>query len=720
MAAMKRSFPLPLAVYCLSSLLCFAHSAVADDLSVLPPRADPEMPQPPSAPHDLTEALQHAAFAALALRREAYESVESEAQAIAWQTERREFFLRQLGDFPERSPLRAETTGELRGDGYRIEKVVFESRPGHRVTGNLYLPDGGAASGNSAPWPAVLIPCGHSFNGKAAEQYQRASILFALNGIAAFCYDPIGQGERYQAFAPDGTPLSADYELNPNSLARLEGIPGSPRFNPVEEHTLVGTGAILVGRNTASYRIWDGMRAIDYLQSRPDIDPDRIGCTGNSGGGTLTAYLMALDERVAAAGPGCYLTTFERLIATRGPQDAEQNLHGQIAFGLDQADYVLLAAPRPVTILAGTRDSTFDIVGTWDIFRESKRFYARFGLPERVDLVEADAPHGFTPQLREGSVRWMRRWLLDSHDPVEEPDFPVWTDAELQVTAEGQVMLGAGERSAFDFNRERAAELAEVRAAYHREASPEDFRALVAETLSLPAAEELPPLVAEHRGTLAREGHRIEKILLRGEDGRLPLPLLVLVPETPAAGAVLFLAGTGKEEALAHGERAETLVQAGHLVVLPDLSGLGETSGLESRPRYWASALFGPDGEPFWLAYLLGKSLVGLRTADILQISAFLLDEELELWPQPDTLALEAVGVAGTPALHAAALAPERFSGVLLRDSLRSWTEVVEAPLGHAHLTETVHGVLERYDLPDLERLVGTGRVRWQEPLAPK
>lgn len=177
--------------------------------------------------------------------------------------------------------------GIVQADGYRIEKILFESQPGHHVTGNLYLP------ATAGPHPAVLIPCGHSYNGKAAEGYQRVSILMARNGIAAFCYDPIGQGERYQTFAADGTPLSAEYQVNPNSLRQLENIPGQPRFNPVEEHTLIGIGSILVGRNTATYRIFDGMRCVDYLVSRPDILADRIGCTGNSGGGTLTAYLMA-------------------------------------------------------------------------------------------------------------------------------------------------------------------------------------------------------------------------------------------------------------------------------------------------------------------------------------------------------------------------------------------------------------------------------------------
>ncbi len=142
-------------------------------------------------------------------------------------------------------------------------------------------------------------------DGKAAENHQRVSILFARSGIAALSYDPIGQGERYQAFAPDGQPLTGGGQVTRPRSQQLENLPGKPTFGPVEEHTLMGIGSILVGRNTATYRIFDGMRCIDYLVSRPDIDADKIGCTGVSGGGTLTSYLMALDERIKCAASVC-------------------------------------------------------------------------------------------------------------------------------------------------------------------------------------------------------------------------------------------------------------------------------------------------------------------------------------------------------------------------------------------------------------------------------
>ena len=249
-------------------------------------------------------------------------------------------------------------------------------------------------------FPGVLLPCGHSDNGKAYDDYQRASILLAKNGMAVLCYDPIGQGERFQMLDAKGKPV----------------------IRGTTEHTMAGIGALLVGRQLASYRIWDGLRALDYLASRPEVDPARLGCTGNSGGGTMTSYLMALDDRIGVAAPSCYITSLERLFATIGPQDAEQNITGQVAAGMDHADYVTMRAPKPTLLTVGTRDF-FDIQGSWDTFREVKLIYGRLGFGERVDLFESDEEHGFTRPRRVATVRWMRRWLLKNDDAVVEPDF---------------------------------------------------------------------------------------------------------------------------------------------------------------------------------------------------------------------------------------------------------------------------------------------------------
>lgn len=363
--------------FLLLTVVCGADAA--EDLTCL----KPEEGKP--APQTLFYAsLQQEAYAALDRRLSSYEQLKTPEQILAYQQQFRNLFIQRLGGFPERAPLNAQVTGKLPGDGYRIEKVLFESQPRHHVTATLYLPDG------NGPFPGVLVSSGHCRPGKAADYNQRFAIALAIHGMAALCYDPIGQGERSQILTPEGKPQFS---------------------STTQEHTLMGVGSILLGTNTARYRIWDAMRAIDYLSSRPEIDAQRIGFTGCSGGGTLTSYVMALDDRVACAAPSCYLTTFRRLIETRGPQDAEQNIYGQVAAGLDQPDYVLLRAPRP-TLISSTTGDFFDIQGTWDNYRQAKRIYARLGYPERVDLVEAEGGHGVQPANLLGITRWMRRWLL--------------------------------------------------------------------------------------------------------------------------------------------------------------------------------------------------------------------------------------------------------------------------------------------------------------------
>ena len=175
----------------------------------------------------------------------------------------------------------------------------------------------------------MLIACGHTKSGKAADYNQKIGILLAKHGMAAMCYDPIGQGERSQILtqtANRSTPV-----LRP-SIFSVAWARSSPERTPPD--TAFGTafaGSIISA-------------------SGPTSIPKKIGCTGCSGGGTLTSYIMALDDRVFCAAPACYLTTFGKLIDTIGPQDAEQNIHAQIAFGMDQTDYVLMRAPRPTLI----------------------------------------------------------------------------------------------------------------------------------------------------------------------------------------------------------------------------------------------------------------------------------------------------------------------------------------------------------------------------------
>ena len=272
----------------------------------------------------LYRALEHQAHELLEARRKTVAALKTPEAVRQRQTEIRAKFLEALGDFPEKTPLNARVVGTDQRDGYRVEKVIYESRPDHHVTAILYLPE--------ADPPVPRRP------GAVRPQPQRQG----GRDLSARLHPPGQERHGRPLLRPDRPGRAAP-------AARRRGQ-GRDRRAARPSTRWSASASLLVGRSAATYRIWDGIRSLDYLASRPEIDPKRLGCTGNSGGGTLTAYLMALDDRIAVAAPSCYITSLERLFATIGPQDAEQNITGQVAFGMEHADYVILRAPKPTLI----------------------------------------------------------------------------------------------------------------------------------------------------------------------------------------------------------------------------------------------------------------------------------------------------------------------------------------------------------------------------------
>lgn len=239
-----------------------------------------------------------------------------------------------LAEWPARTPLRPRVGPGFCGDGFRVEHVVFESRPAYYVTANLYLP-----AGAPGPLPAVLLCCGHSLNGKAYPAYQRLAVTLARLGFAVLIFDPAGQGERDEY------------------VARRTGRRTVVRA--CRAHGAAGLPACLLGSNFGAYRLWDAMRCVDYLQGRPDVDPRRIGATGTSGGGWESLWLAAIDPRIRAVHANCYFTTFRRRIENRAADaepDPEQDPFDLLGQGIEASDLILACAPRPVSIGGTTRD----------------------------------------------------------------------------------------------------------------------------------------------------------------------------------------------------------------------------------------------------------------------------------------------------------------------------------------------------------------------------
>ena len=559
-------------------------------------------------------------------RRRDVAALKSEDDLRKRQESLRAKFIEALGGFPEKTPLNARVVGTVKGDGFRVEKVIYESRPDHHVTGNLYIPEG------KGPFPGVLVPCGHSDKGKAEEAYQRISLLLVKNGFVVLCYDPIGQGERMQL-------------INAEGKAAIKGN--------TTEHTMSGIGALLVGWSCASFRIWDGIRSIDYLASRPEVDPTKLGCTGNSGGGTLTSYLMAIDDRIAVAAPSCYVTTLERLFATIGPQDAEQNITGQVAFGMEQTDYVTMRAPKPTLICTGTQDF-FDIQGSWTTFREAKQVYGMIGHAERVDLIEYNDKHGFSQPRREAALRWMRRWLQGVDDAAVEAPTPTFKEEDLRCTATGQVLSDLKGVSVFQLSLARENTLSASR-------SGTDPRPLG--PLDLP-----PKLHGGDRGWIEVE----------------PGMRLAYRPYADALPAEQRLIVFRKEAA----------------AIAVDLRGYGE-----SAPEGKAQP-FGADWKEAFLALHLDRPLLIQRARDLRMANAALGRG----W------SVTATGKAVPAALYAAAhekVIPE----LVLEGGLVSWDSVLRHPVTTLELSNVLPGVLAHFDLPDLAAMMAPRKLSILSPV---
>lgn len=643
-------------------LLMLARPVAAQD-------AKPILPSEPPPSKMLHTFLLKEAQRHFDARRDVVSKLNTPEEIKARQAMLKKKFLEALGDLPEKTPLNPKITGTIKADGYRIEKVIFESRPDHHVTGLLYIPDG------KGPFPGVLIPCGHSVNGKAADAYQRASILMALNGMVAFCYDPIGQGERLQLL---------DKEPGKGGFPKA-AIPGS-----TSEHSLVGVGALLVGRSTASYRIWDGIRALDYLASRPEVDAKKLGCSGNSGGGTLTSYLMALDDRIVCAAPSCYITTLERLFATIGPQDAEQNIPGQVAFGMDHADYLTMRAPLPTLMAVATQDF-FDIKGAWTSYHEASGIYKKLGAADRMAIFEFDDKHGWSKPRREAAMRWLRKWLVGKDDNPMEGDFTHLKDADLQCTRTGQVLEDFRGVSAFDWNRIREEELRKERAKFVG-LKREDQERTVRSVLRLPTKALEPTFKTVVGRTLMTSEPGIELELLATMKKGMPENVVIL---------------TEDRSSLPKWRAWQIIVEsADALMIHASLRGFGKTAPGELKAG--KAPYFGVDFKESFLSLHIDRPLPGQRVLDLQNVIRFKKAKQTHLMSNGPSSCLAA--------LHAAAL-DTNLQSVTLEGALLSWSNVVRTPISYNQLTNVVPGVLKHYDLPELATMIAPRPLTVRNPV---
>ncbi len=380
---------------------------------------------------------------------------ELKAKQAAW----RAYWLDALGEMPARTPLNARVASRAEYDGFRLENIIFESQPGVYVTAHLALP---MRPRGSAALPVVLMPLGHSDAGILNPRYAAHLAMAARAGFAAFAWDPISQGERRQA-------CDKKYDYTDNCST---------------EHSRLGARGWLVGWNFARFRIWDAVRAIDYVESRPDLYCSRLGIMGTSGGGTMSAYMQAFDPRVKVAFPNCYISSLREVIGARGCHDAEQFFFGQLQHGFNHAALLAMGQPR-VALATGSRwQDYFPHVGAISTFTMFTNMTARLGFAGPYWHFHCDGPHGLPPPTRAAQVDWMRHCIqgasapnplvayhalggVANDDPANSSPLPFPKEASF-CTPTHQVRDLPGFRSAYTLIADEAVRLAKMRTRHTR------------------------------------------------------------------------------------------------------------------------------------------------------------------------------------------------------------------------------------------------------------
>lgn len=618
------------------------------------------------ASNSLYHHLTNEAYHLLASREAEVAALSTQEQWMQRQQEVKQKIWGVVGGFPDKTPLNAKVTGKVIKEDYTVENVIYESVPGFYVTASLFIP------GNlDQPAPAILFCTGHSGIAYRRPLYQQPLLNLVKKGFIVLAFDPIGQGERLQYYDAE----------------KEESIIGSS----TKEHSYPSPQVSLIGQSVARYFIWDGIRGIDYLISRDEVDANRIGVHGLSGGGTQTAYISALDDRVVASAPAGYITSYRRLLESIGVQDGEQNFYRGLLKQIDHADYIEARAPKPTLIMATTNDF-FSIQGVRETYEELKSVYQVFDKPDHIQLVEDDYGHGYTKKSRETMYAFFQKYL-DVPGSSEEEEVDYLTEEELQKTPTGQLTTSLGGETVFSLNQSLAEQY--IEGLRKKRNAPNVHLAQVvkaARELSgfrQPSFSDTPVFT----GRIQKEGYVIEKYFIKGE-GDYVLPYLLLIPDSTHDKTVLYLHPEGKTGIVEEEKEIKWLLNNGVMVLAPDLPGTGALGNGALK----GDAVINNISYNLWFtAMLIGRSIVGVQAAEVVKLAHVLRQKKTSL---------HIYGIAheemSPVLLHAAAL-DTVISKIALIKPYVSYESIVKNRFYDSKFVYSmVPGALQGYDLPDL------------------
>ena len=616
-------------------------------------------------------------------RLERLADLKTKADAEAYVRSVRQKIRECFGPNPEKTPLNPRVTGVVDRDAYKIEKVLFESRPRFLVSANLYIP-----KGRPFPLPGVVASCGHSVNGKAIDTYQSFSQGLARLGYVVLIFDPIGQGERMQY---------VDAQWKPT------------RGTGTAEHNYAGIQQVLVDEPFGMWRAWDGIRALDYLLSRDEVDARQVGITGNSGGGTMTTWLCGLDDRWTMAAPSCFVTEFRRNMENELGADIEQCPPRAIGLGLDHEDFLAALAPKPVIILAKEKDY-FDVRGNESAYQRLKRLYGLLGAESNIGYFAGPSYHGYSQENREAMYRWFNRVTRIS-DATTEPMLVLEKEETLWCAPHGQV-AELESRPIYSFTQEKSRSLAANRPTLVGDV----LARTVAEMLRVPKRAGAPEFrilrpLPDRKYPLK---HAVP-YMVESDPGvhaivyRLTSEPLLSRPPKDGSDAILYVSHESADEELRREPIVRELISEMPAAAFYacDVRGVGDsepqTTSVNDRREYSTDYFYASHG------MMLDYPYLGQRTFDILRVLDWLNACGHE------RIHLAANGFGALPATFAALLSAH-VTQVTLKNAPTSYADIAESKDYRWPLSALLPGVLARFDLPDCYRELQNKKLQLLEP----
>ena len=574
----------------------------------------------------------------------------------------REKFWKMVGAAPERTALNVRTTGSLQRPTYKVEKLLYESRPGVVIAANLYVPHGDGV------FPGVLFQMGHSPNGKAADTYQRCCQGLAQLGYVVLAFDPMGQGERTNYLGAGG-------------MTRLASTD--------DEHTFPGQQLLLVGETAANWQVWDAVRSLDVLAAHPKVDPKRLASTGQSGGATLTMMLACVDDRLAVAAVSSGNTENFACRDFHPPgstDDAEQNLVDSGMLGFDRWDLLWPMAPKPLLLIASAKD----FFGTYSPSYEQsnreelgklKAVYRTLGSAPALQFVESPLPHGLSYAQRVAIYNFFethlqRRGRLITEEPAVAPE----PDA-LLFAAPGGNVRNAGGKTPHQLMQTLLPE------------TPTTAVDL-ARLLGVAAVQASAKVLA----TVASSGCDVSAMEVQSAP-QVWLPVWVFRKKLAGARKLLLLDAGGRNRDWREAGLCHQLAAKGVTVYAADVRGIGDL-----QPEFSAGAPaytreHQRSAEYAWASLILGHSLLAQRVEDILALVSAL-----------GAVSVAARGEMTVPVLCAAAM-DRRLERIYLAGPPHSWRALVETENYEHPFSNFVPGILRHTDLPGIAAAIAPRAV---------